>query len=184
MKNVFLILCLLAGTAVHAQEYDNAVKIGAGYAHDFPGLNGVSVFGEVSRYMSERFKGGVGVKFSNLQGNPRTSEVQEYTKAASIDFNLYFIPLSSEAHEVRVGAGYSFSFYNIRRSYPLITNHGPETVTTWPVRDQKSRTSGVSLIGEYEYFIPGTNFSAGARTSLFKAYDHVAFAGVFAGVRF
>jgi hypothetical protein len=182
MKSVLVAICLLVGAGLQAQ--DNSVKIGGGYAHDFPGLNGVSVFGEVSRYMSDRFKGGVGVKFSNLAGAPRTQEVQEYTKAGSIDFNIYFLPVTTEVHELRIGAGYSFSFYNIRRSYPVISNHGLETATAWPVQDRKGRVSGMSLIGEYEYFLPGTNFSAGLRASLFKAYDHVSFFGVFGGVRF
>ena len=182
MKTFFVVVCLLVSVGLQAQ--DNSVKIGGGYAHDFPGLNGSSVFGEVSRYMSDRLKAGVGVKFSNLQGYPRTQQVQEYTKAASIDFNLYFIPVSTEFSELRVGAGYSFSFYNIRRSYPVISDHGAENVTAWPVQDKKGRISGVGLIGEYEYFLPGTNFSAGLRASLFKAYDHVSFVGVFGGVRF
>lgn len=173
-------VCFLVNTGLQAQ--DNSVKLGGGYAHDFPGLNGASVFGEFSRYLSDRFKGGVGLKYSDMHGYPRTPLVQEYTKAASIDFNLYFIPLTTEQHEIRIGAGYSFSFYKIRRSFPLIMTPDTET-TTWPTQEKKGRVSGVGLIGEYEYFFPG-NFSAGLRASLFKAYDHASFVGVFGAVRF
>ncbi len=184
MKNLCIVLCLLMSAFVQAQDYNNSIKIGGGYTHDFPGLNGYTVFGEASRYMSDQLKGALGFRASNLSGYPRTTQVREYTKSTGIDFTLYFIPFTSEIHELRIGAGYSFSFYNVRRSYPVITNHGTGTVTTWPVQDRKGRTSGVSVTGEYEYFLPETNFSAGLRASLFKAYDHVSFIGVFGAMRF
>jgi len=180
IKNVLVIICMLVSAGLQAQE--NSVKIGGGYAHDFPGLYGMSVFGEASRYLGDRFKGGIGIKYSDMHGYPRTPQVLEYTKAASIDFNLYFIPLTTEKHEIRIGAGYSFSFYRIRRSFPLSLT--PDTEPSFPVQDKKGRVSGVGLIGEYEYFFPETNFSAGFRASLFKAYDHASFAGVFGAVRF
>lgn len=187
MKNLCLVFCLLAGVVAHAQDYtefNNSIKIGGGYTHDFPGMNGYTFFAEASRYMSDKLKGAVALRTSNLQGSPRTSQVQEYTKATGIDFTLYFVPVTNEVHELRVGAGYSFSFYNIRRSYPVITNHGGNQVTNWPVQDSKGRSSGLSLVGEYEYFLPATNFSAGLRAAVFKAYDKVGFVGVFAGMRF
>ena len=114
---------------------------------------------------------------------PRTTSVNEFTKATTIDFNLYYVPLSTGLSELRIGAGYSFSFYKTRRSYPVIVQHGGDQQTNWPVQDGKGRVSGFSLIGEYEYFFPETNFSVGLRASMFKAYDRVTFAGVFAGVR-
>lgn len=186
MKTLLLVLCVFASVLVRAQDYPEhtvAVKAGGGYAHDFPGLNGYSVFAEVSRPMSNRLQGAIGVKLINMSGHPRTTEVSEYTKATTLDFNVYFVPFASELSEFRIGAGYSFSFYNTRRSYPLITTHGTERETTWPVQDRKGRVSGVNVVAEYEYFFPETNFSIGARASLFKAYDHVTFAGVFAGIR-
>lgn len=187
MKNLCLVFCLLGCAFAQAQdysEYNNSFKIGGGYAHDFPGLNGYSIFAEASRSMSDKFKGAIGFKVNNLQGYPRTKQVQEYTKSTGIDFTMYFIPMANEVHELRVGAGYSFSFYNIRRSYPLITDHGGQRVTNWPVQDSKGRTSGVTLTGEYEYFLPGTNFSAGLRAALYKAYDRMSFVGVFGAVSF
>jgi hypothetical protein len=187
MKNLVLAVCLLACASLQAQdynEYSNTVKLGGGYTHDFPGLNGYTVFAEFSKPLSNRFRGGLGVKSVNLSGYPRTTQVQEHTKAFTIDFNFYYVPLAWESSELRLGLGYSFSFYNTRRSYPIITQHGTDRVTTWPVQDAQGRASGLTLLGEYEYFLPESNFSFGARASLFKAYDQVSFAGVFGAVRF
>ena len=187
MKNLCLVFFLLGCAAAQGQdysEYNNSIKLGGGYTHDFPGLNGYTVFAEASRYMSDKLKGAVGFKVNNLQGYPRTQQVQEYTKSTGIDFTLYFIPLANEVHELRVGAGYSFSFYKIRRTYPVITDHGGARVTDWPLQDAKGRVSGLSVVGEYEYFLPGTNFSAGLRASVFKAYDQVSFVGVFGAINF
>jgi hypothetical protein len=187
MKNLALAFCLLICAIARAQDYDtysSKVKIGGGYAHDFPGLNGYSVFAEYARPLSAQLQGAVGMKLTNMSGYPRTSQVQEYTRSASIDFNLYYVPLSTPAGELRIGAGYSFSFYNIRRSFPVISNHATGEITAWPTQDKKGRASGVSLTGEYEYFIPETNYSIGLRASLFKAYDHVTFAGVFGAIQF
>ena len=182
MKSIFTGLCLLLGVVVQAQYYPEhtvAIKAGAGYAHDFPGLNGYSVFVEGSRPLSDKLQGAIGFKLVNMSGYPRTTSVNEFTKATTIDFNIYFVPLTTEMSELRIGAGYSFSFYNIRRSFPVVNDHE----TTWPVSDGKGRVSGFNLIGEYEYFLPESNFSIGCRASMFKAYDRVTFAGVFAGVR-
>ena len=47
MKTFLPILFLLATTLVRAQDYPDhtiAVKAGGGYTHDFPGLNGYTVF--------------------------------------------------------------------------------------------------------------------------------------------
>lgn len=185
MKTFALACCLLACTLTRAQyadEFNSKIKIGGGYAHDFPGLNGYSVFAEYSRWLSGSLQGAAGIKLHNMSGYPRTQTVQEYTKGASLDFILYYVPLATEVSQMRLGAGYSFSFYNTRRSYPVITNHANGAITNWPLQDKKGRTSGVSLTGEYEYSIPGTNYSVGARASLFKVYDHVTFVGVFAGI--
>ena len=169
--------------AQYYPEHTVAIKAGGGYAHDFPGLNGYSVFAEASRPFNDRLQGAIGIKHINMSGYPRTTSVNEFTKATTIDFNLYFVALATEMSELRIGAGYSFSFYNIRRSIPVTDDHGGYRETTWPVSDGKGRVSGFNLIGEYEYFLPETNFSIGCRASMFKAYDNVTFAGVFAGVR-
>lgn len=186
MKALLSVLCLFTGALVQAQDYSEysfAVKAGGGYAHDFPGLNGYAVFTEVSRPLNHRLQGAVGLKLINMSGYPRTPQVNEYTKATTLDFNIYYVPLATELSELRIGAGYSFSFYKTRRSYPVITDHGGTRETNWPVSDAKGRVSGFGLSGEYEYFFPETNFSVGLRASLFKAYDHASFAGVFGAVR-
>ena len=186
MKSLLIGVCLFLSVVVQAQYYPEhtvAIKAGAGYAHDFPGMNGYSVFAEASRPLSDRLQGAVGLKLINMSGYPRTASVNEYTKATTIDFNVYFVPLTTELSELRIGVGYSFSFYNTRRSFPVIVDHSGDRETTWPVQDGKGRVSGFSLIGEYEYFLPETNFSVGFRASMFKAYDRVTFAGLFAGVR-
>jgi len=183
MKSLVLGLCLLVCAHIHAQDATTSIKIGAGYAHDFPGLNGYSAFAEISKPISERFKAAFGVKMNSMSGYPRTATVNEFTKSTTLDFNIYFLPFATEWNEVRIGAGYSFSFYNIRRSYPVV-NHTTGDISNWPVQDRKGRTSGMGVIAEYEHFFVNTNFSVGARASYFKAYDGVTFAGVFGAVRF
>ena len=173
------LVCLFFAFSTEAQfeEDFGKIKIGAGFTHDFPGLNGYTVSGEFSKMFSDNLEGAFAVKRINLSGYPRTNSVNEYTKATTVDLNIYFIPLQSEDHILRIGAGYSFSFYNTRRCYPLFHLEG----TTWPIEDQKGRTSGISLSGEYEYIFP--SFSIGLRTSWFKAYDRVAYIGPFIGIK-
>jgi hypothetical protein len=186
MKTLFSGICLFLSVLVQAQYYPEhtvSIKAGGGYAHDFPGLNGYAVFGEVSRPLNDRLQGAIGLKLINMSGYPRTASVNEFTKATTIDFNVYFVPLTTELSELRIGVGYSFSFYKTRRSFPVIDNHGGDIQTSWPVQNGKGRVSGLALIGEYEYFFPETNFSVGCRASMFKAYDRVTFAGVFGGIR-
>ncbi|HKP31113.1 MAG TPA: hypothetical protein VJT83_00210 [Chitinophagaceae bacterium] len=184
MKNFGFLLIVLFPLFTNAQQESFAIRAGGGYAHDFPGLNGYGGFAEVSKPLSEKLQGAIGVKINNLSGFPRTEEVNEFTKSTSLDFSLYFLPFSNEINQVRLGAGYSFSFYKIRRSYPIITQENGAAKTTWPVKESKGRVSGLTLVAEYEYFVPETNFSLGLRGSLFKAYDHVLFAGGFVGFRF
>jgi hypothetical protein len=166
-----------------AQPDRSSIRIGGGYAHDFPGLNGYGIFAEYTRPLNEKLHGALGIKWNDLKGFPRTKEVNEFTKSFALDFNLYFLPLSNESHQVRLGAGYSFSFYQIRRTYPLIITDGGTTETQWPIQDQKGRISGVNVITEYEFFLPNTNLSFGARGSLYKSFDYVLFAGGFIGIR-
>ena len=89
----------------------------------FPGLMAIQFFAEASRPLSEKLQGAVGLKLINMSGFPRTATVNEFTKATTIDFNIYFVPLATEISELRIGAGYSFSFYKTRRSFPVIVDH-------------------------------------------------------------
>ena len=186
MKRVLFILFVFAASNTQAQYNQNSIslKFGSGYVQDFPGLGGYGITGELTVPMTDRLEGGIGGKWMNMQGYPRTASVKEHTRAATIDFNLYFIPINTDAHIVRVGAGYAFSFYNIRRSYPVTTHTGTNNQTSWPVQDVKSKTSGVSLIGEYEYLLASSNLSLGLRAAWYKAYDQVVYVGPFVGLRF
>src|ERR1700730_16430008 len=159
MKKILSLLILVCPAFFLAQDYSASIKSGLVYSHDFPGMNGYSAFVEYVRPLSNKLQAAVGIKRSNLSGFPRTNEVREFTRATAIDFNLYFVPVSNEFQELRVGAGYSFSFYNIRRSYPIVSNVGATPHTSWPIQDAKGRVSGIILLAEYEYFLPGTSLS-------------------------
>lgn len=186
MKRVLSILLLLVASFAQAQfnESSLSVKLGAGYAQDFPGLGGYAVAGELAFPMMERLEGAVGLKRMSMQGHPRTSSVKEYTLATTVDFNVFFLPVNNGSSIVRVGGGYAFAFYNIRRSYPVSSGTGADKVTHWPVQDQKGKSSGLSIIGEYEYLLPESNISLGLRAAWYKAYDRVTYVGPFAAIRF
>ena len=124
------------------------------------------------------------MKRVNVQGHPRTAQIAEFTKATTLDFSLYFLPLRQDNHIVRVGGGYSFSFYHIRRTYPVIEQGSAGSETKWNIKEDKGRISGFNLAAEYEYLIPSTVLSLGLRASMFKAYSRVIYAGPFAALRF
>lgn len=186
MKRLFVTLLIVICCQVQAQDYFSGeygiLKIGGGYATDFPGLNGYGIIGEYTHSLSERFEGGFGIKRLNMNGYPRTSTVKEYTKATTLDFNIYFLPVANEKNILRIGAGYSFSFFKTRRSYPIIETHGIERITSWPIQDAKGRSSGVTLTGEYEHIF-AANFSIGLKASLCKAYNRDFYIGPYIGVR-
>ena len=92
--------------------------------------------------------------------------------------------MNTGAHIIRIGAGYAFSFYTIRRSYPVSAGSEIEKQTSWPLQDKKGKTSGMSIIGEYEYLVNNSNFSIGLRAAWYKAYDRVSYVGPFVGLRF
>lgn len=188
MKRVLFIFSILLSIQAEAQysnfiETSSSIKIGAGYTHDFPGLNGYTITGEVTFPFAPHFEGGIGLKKIDLSGTPRTSQVQEYTKANTLDFNLYYVPIHTEIHTLRFGLGYAFSAYKIRRSYPVFPNTASEKPTSWPIQYTKSRTSGVNILAEYEYELPSSPLSLGLRAALYKAYDRVSFVGAYVAYR-
>lgn len=192
MKKLLFLFFTAISCAAHAQYSDyvengrGSIKAGVSYVHDFPGLNGLAVSGEYSFPLNEWIQGGVGLKRIHTSGFPRTASVNEYTKATTLDFNLLFAVYHDESSALRIGAVYSFSFYDARRSFPVYESHGSAPSTeeaNWQVQDGKGRMSGLGLIGEYEYYF-GNRFSAGARASLCKAYKHVLMGGPFVAVRF
>jgi len=182
-RSIILILLICFSVVSPAQDDRPAIRIGAGYVRDFPGLDGLGMFAEYAHPMNDKLQAAFGLKWNNLQGYPRTKDVKEYTKAIAMDFNIYSIPFVDPEHQVRLGFGYSFSFYNIRRTYPDIVNEGGTVETRWPIQDSKGRVSGFNLIGEYEYRFPNSNFSIGARASLYKSFDYVFLAGGVIGIR-
>lgn len=185
MKRVFFLLLAFAIQSARAQfasEPGNLqLQIGSGYTRDFPGLGGLGGFVEGKFSMADRWQGGIGMKYFHLQGYPRTQSVKEFTRATTLDFNIYYSVLSNEESAFRLGAGYAFSFYKIRRSFPDTQGSGTEKTTIWPSTDSKGRTSGISLMGEYEYYFP-SGISLGLRVATYKAYDRVTYFGPFVGI--
>lgn len=187
MKRVLFFILVFSVASAQAQfsdDYRGRFKLGTGYARDFPGVAGIGITGEFSFAMSDNFEGAVGLKRLSMQGYPRTSSVEEYTRATTVDFNIYYLPLHTETSIIRLGAGYALSSYKLRRSYPVSTGTGIDKQTSWPVQDTKGRTGGMSLIAEYEYMFANSNFSLGARAAWYKAYDRATYIGPFAAVRF
>ena len=187
MKKVIVVLFLFSSFILQAQVglegYSKTIKAGVGYTRDFPGLGGYTLFAEYSQGISPYLDVNIGFKRMNMSGYPRTNAVNEFTRASTIDMGISVLPFNNEVSIFKFGAGYSFSFYNTRRSYPLVQTQGTEKVTTWPVQDQKSRTSGLILSAEYEYVFP-SSISLGMKASLCKAYDQVFYIGPFIGLRF
>jgi hypothetical protein len=182
MKQFIVLLLLLWVVKANAQFDDQppgSIRIGAGYTHDFPGLNGYTVTGEYLQPLTDCLQGSLGIKYASMIGYPRTQDVQEFTKATSLDFNLFYLPVHTEAHTVRIGLGYSFSFYNIKRAYPLASTDGK--ITSWPSQEQQGRTSGINLVTEYEYKIPNSSLSVGVRGALYKAYERTYYIGPIVG---
>ena len=186
MKKALVILLLSIHWQVEAQsdlsESISTIKIGGGYSKDFPGLSGYALNAEYTYSLHKKLQGGFGVKRVNMSGYPRTSTVEEYTRATTLDFNIYFLALATDRSVVRIGTGYSFSFYKTRRSYPLTETQSTEKIISWPINDLSGRSSGIILSGEYEYIF-SQNFSLGIKGSLCKAYDHIFYAGPFVGIR-
>lgn len=184
MKKSLVILLFVMCNQLHAQNdvSYNILKVGGGYTRDFPGLSGYALTAEYAHSLSENLEGGFGIKRLDMSGYPRTSKVNEYTKATTLDFNIYFLPIANETNLLKIGVGYSFSFFKTRRSYPVIETHGTEKTTSWPIQDAKGRASGITVSGEYEYII-SSNVSLGIKASLCKAYDRVFYIGPFMGIR-
>jgi hypothetical protein len=184
-RSLFFALVLIAirsQAQFDITESAGTFKLSTAYAHDFPGLNGYALGAEFVKPIAERFEAGFGVRYINMSGNPRSETAREYTKATTLDFGVYVLPVKSEFHAVKIGGGYSFSFYNTRRSFPVIS-HTEDPQTQWRIQDNKGRVSGFTLSGEYEYSIPNSSISLGVRASLFKAYDRATSIGPFIGFR-
>ncbi len=188
MKTILFLLGMAVTASVSAQVSDNpataaSVQLGLGYVHDFPGLNGFGAQGGYSFPLAGWLQGEVGLKRIQASGYPRTTTIKEYTKSTTLDFNLLFVPFSNETGALKIGGGYSFVFYNLRRSYPVYTDAGTSKALSWEPQDSRGMTNGCSLIGAYEYYV-SENVTAGARVSLAKAYSgHVWMGGPFVAIK-
>jgi hypothetical protein len=187
MKQFLFLLLMAAAFTTQAQDQNSSGRIRAGiaYVHDFPGLNGAGACAEYSFPLNEYIQGGVGLRRTQTGGYPRTPSVREYTKATSLDASLQFALYRTGNAVLRIGAGYSFSFYNIRRSYPVYAPHTEVPLAAevaWPQEDKKGRISGASLLAEYEYYF-SNGISAGAKIALCKAFNSVIMGGPFVSVR-
>jgi hypothetical protein len=181
-KLIFLLAALICFGRSQAQtDGSGEWKAGAGYTHNFPGMNGYTLAGEYIFPVAGPFEGGIGAKYIDLNGHPRTPAVGEFVKAATLDFNLYWVPFRSDAQLFRVGLGYSFSFYNCKSAYPVVVQSDGKATTEWPILLESGRTGGINLIAEYEYRIPNTSLSIGLRGALYKAYDRTWFIGPMLG---
>ncbi|MBS1666640.1 MAG: hypothetical protein JST58_04615 [Bacteroidetes bacterium] len=183
MKPFIVILFMLTMCHANAQFSGSSgmIKATAGYTHDFPGLNGYTVGAEYSFPLTEILQGSMGLKHADMQGFPRSSQAFEFTKATTLDFNMYWAPLRTENQLFRVGLGYSFSFYNIQRAYPLVVDYATGKSTTWPTYLEKGRANGINVVAEYEYKLPSSHFSVGVRGALYKAYTETKFIGAVVG---
>ena len=180
MKKFIVMLIVLSTCKLQAQFAGSpgAIKASAGYTHDFPGMNGYTIGAEYSFPLIEHLQGGIGIKHANMQGYPRTNQAFEYTRATTLDFNFYYAPLLTETQLFRIGIGYSFSVYQIQRSYPLVVDYSDsKSSTTWPTQKTTGTRPGVNLMAEYEFKIPNTNFSVGIRGALYRAYDGTYYIG-------
>lgn len=177
-----VLLCTFtAQSQISKEESRGSFKLGVGYVHDFPGLNGYGIVGEYALPLNQWLQGGIGLKRISTSGHPRTAAITEFTKATTVDFNLMFIPVGTEYFDLKIGAGYSFSFFRNMRSYPVYDAASKQM--NYVAQAGQGKTSGMSLSGEFEYYFEG-NLSAGARVSLTKAYTHVIMGGPFVAVRF
>jgi hypothetical protein len=187
MKQILFLLLMAAACHANAQySTDNPggnLRAGVAYVHDLPGLNGKAAYADYSFPLNDWLQGNAGLRHIETSGYPRTQTVREYTKATSLDVSLLFVPVHTENTALRLGAGYSFSYYNARRAYPVYTSHADAAIdVSWPQTDTKGLAHGISLIGEYEYSF-GNNFSAGVKIALVKAYGSVVMGGPFVGIK-
>ncbi|HEU4608046.1 MAG TPA: hypothetical protein VFS31_08055 [Chitinophagaceae bacterium] len=190
MRRLCCFLLLLANFQLKAQfssDYpagNHIIQAGAGYTHDFPGLNGYHVGLEYSKPMNEKLEASIGMKYMNISGYPRTVSREEFTKAKSFDLGIHFIPLQSESSRLSLGLGYSFVFYEVQRAYPVWLNGASDKSPEWHSQYLKGRNSGINLFAEYDYRFIGSGIFIGVRAAWYKSYDRVTAIGPVLGCVF
>ena len=185
MKPLIALCFLLYAGQLHAQfdEMAPSLRTGIGYTHEFPGLNGFTAALEYQVPLSSLFSIGVGGRLVNLTGYPRTFTKQEFTKAETVDLNLYWSPFVSSSQVLSIGVGLSYSFYQVQRSYPVMTSDGQKP-PEWFSQNSQGRTTGINIMGEYSYHPDNSRFFYGLRAALYKAYVRTYFIGPVIGFQF
>ena len=181
---VVLLVCLAGRLQAQDPGFSSQLKTSIGYSHDFPGLNGYSLAAEHVMSINGFLAAGLGAKYANLNGYPRTAEVNEFTRAETLDFTLYWLPVNSERSCISIGLGYSFSFYHIQRAFATLNIDNNPKPISWHAQEKKGRTSGVNFVLEYEYHLLKSPFSFGLRAASYKTYETTYFIGPVVGYRF
>jgi hypothetical protein len=179
MRKILLSLLLFIVLKAQAQDDRSVPSLGmaAGYSHEFPGLNGYTLAAEYNLVSFSAFEGAMGIKYTNLNGYPRTTQINEFTRAYSVDFIGYWLALEDGPSQVRIGMGYSFSVFSIQRSYPTYPPDSLEKTATWHPQAAKGTTSGPDLILSYQYGIAHSGIFLGLRAAIYKAYKPTYFLG-------
>jgi hypothetical protein len=185
MKPLFSSFLLFFYISLQAQNnfHSGTLKLAPGYALEYPGLGGYSINLEYDVPVSSGIQVGLGTRILQLHGYPRTSEVNEYTKAETIDFNFYWSPLETGGHVLSLGLGYSFCFYNIKRAF-AVSNSDIAKPFEWETQESNGRTHGFSIWSEYTCHFKQSPISAGLKIGIYKAYAYTYFVGPVIGFDF
>ena len=185
MKPLIAWLLIFSCLGLQGQNNPNSpiVKLSTGYCLEYPGLGGYSVNLEYDLPVINSFRVGVGTRFLQLNGYPRTNQVNEYTKGETIDFHFYWSPVESDVHSLTLGLSYSFCFYHVKRAFP-VTGEDISKPMEWVSQESSGRTSGFSISGEYAYHFKESPFLVGLRTGIYKGYAYTYFVGPVIGCQF
>jgi len=153
-------------------------KASAGYVHEFSGMNGIGASLSYQLPLNEWFQLEAGIRRVEANGHPRTDMVQEFTRATALEGSALFSPIHTESQSLRIGLGYSFADYDIRRATPVV---GASKEIQYQTADASGLSRGIIVHAEYEWNI-NERFSAGARVGYYKAYTYVVMAGPFIGI--
>jgi hypothetical protein len=179
MKPLALLFCLWLGLDAQAQNFESTgtFKLGAGYEQDYPGMNGYGLALEYIKPLNDRMEVSIGGRRMHLSGIPQTPLIEEYNKASSIDFAFYWLAVHTENHRVRIGPGYSFSFYSICQAYPQWPEGSASKTPVWSAQYVSGRICGLNVLAEYQYHLTRSACSFGLKAALYKSYDRTWFIG-------
>ena len=185
MKLLISWILLLFCINLQAQNdfHSGTLKLAAGYALEYPGLGGYSVNLEYDVPVCSSIQVGMGTRILQLSGYPRTSQVKEYTKAGTIDFNFYWSPLETGTRKLSLGLGYSFCFYDIKRAFPVSSEEIAKPLE-WVSQESNGRSSGFSVWSEYTCHFKQSPISAGLKVGIYKGYAYTYFVGPVVGIEF